>query len=460
VLGASSGAEAPPGTRVGPYRIEKKLGEGGMGVVYEAVQEEPVRRRVALKLVKLGLDSREVVRRFEVERQALARMEHGSIAELFDAGAAPDGRPYFAMELVAGPPITEYCDRERLSVARRAALLVEVARAVHHAHQRGVLHRDLKASNVLVATEQGRAVPKVIDFGVARAGDDHPRVAMAMNNLALTVHVVGDYEAARRLFEELLPLRRRLLGEEHPDYQITLFNFGKLLHDLRDLEAAARVTEEALALQERSFGAKHPQVASTLAESASVAAKLGRTDEALARARRALAIRHEAFGPGHTTIASSLGYLAEVHALRGERAEADRLHAESVALLRETDGREPRTAEALLGHGRFALEAGELARAEALLGEALAIFRERLPENDRRIARAESALGACLGRVGRYDQGEALLAAALAKLASPETPDTEDARAGLAALRAARARLGGSAARGRRVSRRRAPPRA
>ena len=167
-----SAAEPPPGTRIGPYRIERKLGEGGMGLVYEATQEEPVRRRVALKLIKAGLGSLEVARRFEVERQALARMEHGSIAKVFDAGTTPDGRPFFAMELVAGASIVDYCDRERLPVARRVELFVEACRAVNHAHQKGVIHRDLKPSNVLVATAEGRPVPKVIDFGVARAVED------------------------------------------------------------------------------------------------------------------------------------------------------------------------------------------------------------------------------------------------------------------------------------------------
>lgn len=164
-------AELAPGDRIGAYRIERRIAVGGMGEVYEATQEAPVRRRVAVKRIKLGMDTREVVRRFEAERQALARMDHSSIARVFDAGATAEGRPFFVMELVDGPPLPDYCDRERLPLARRVELFVAVCRAVHHAHQKGVIHRDLKASNVLVATEEGGPLPKVIDFGVARAVD-------------------------------------------------------------------------------------------------------------------------------------------------------------------------------------------------------------------------------------------------------------------------------------------------
>ena len=155
--------------RIGPYRILQPLKEGGMGIVYLAEQQEPMRRRVALKLIKLGMDSREVVARFESERQALALMDHQNIARVFDAGTAPDGRPYFAMEYVPGLRITQYCDEHRLSNHERVELFTQVCAAVQHAHQKGVIHRDLKPSNVLVMLQDGRPVPKVIDFGVAKA---------------------------------------------------------------------------------------------------------------------------------------------------------------------------------------------------------------------------------------------------------------------------------------------------
>ena len=159
---------APP-RNVGPYRLLQKLGEGGMGEVYEAEQEKPVKRRVAIKLVKWGMSSEEVLARFESERQALALMSHPTIARVYDAGAAEDGRPYFAMELVAGVPITAYCDTHRLSVEERLGLFIQVCNGVQHAHQKGVIHRDIKPPNILVAIEDGRPVPKIIDFGVAKA---------------------------------------------------------------------------------------------------------------------------------------------------------------------------------------------------------------------------------------------------------------------------------------------------
>ena len=151
------------------YRILERIGEGGMGVVYLAEQTQPVRRRVALKIIKLGMDTKEVIARFESERQALALMNHPNIARILDAGATAQGRPYFVMEYVPGISITEYCDKMRLSVEQRLRLFMRVCLAVQHAHQKGVIHRDIKPSNVLVRDEQGEAVPKIIDFGVAKA---------------------------------------------------------------------------------------------------------------------------------------------------------------------------------------------------------------------------------------------------------------------------------------------------
>ncbi len=157
------------GRRVGPYRLLDKLGEGGMGEVWRAEQTAPVRRIVAVKLVKPGMDSRQVIARFEAERQALALMEHPCIAKVLDAGTTPEGRPYFAMEYVAGVPITTYCDRRRLGTRERLELFRRVCEGVQHAHQKAVLHRDLKPGNVLVTDVDGRPLPKVIDFGVAKA---------------------------------------------------------------------------------------------------------------------------------------------------------------------------------------------------------------------------------------------------------------------------------------------------
>ena len=166
-----------PGAMIGRYKIREQIGEGGMGVVYVAEQTEPVRRKVALKIIKPGMDTKQVIARFEAERQALALMDHPNIAKVLDAGTTEahgsqpvgSGRPYFVMELVKGIPITEYCDRTKLTTQDRLKLFIPVCQAVQHAHQKGIIHRDIKPNNVLVTMIDGAAIPKVIDFGVAKA---------------------------------------------------------------------------------------------------------------------------------------------------------------------------------------------------------------------------------------------------------------------------------------------------
>src|SRR5688572_1012043 len=158
-----------PGTVIGPYKLLQQIGEGGMGVVWMAEQTRPVQRKVALKVIKPGMDSRQVIARFEAERQALAMMDHVNIARVFDGGATDNGRPYFVMELVHGIPITKYCDDNHLTPRERLELFVPVCQAIQHAHQKGIIHRDIKPSNVMVTLYDGKPVPKVIDFGVAKA---------------------------------------------------------------------------------------------------------------------------------------------------------------------------------------------------------------------------------------------------------------------------------------------------
>src|ERR1035438_557056 len=157
------------GDRIGRYKLLQQIGEGGCGVVYMADQEEPVRRKVALKVIKLGMDTKNVIARFEAERQAVALMDHPNIAKVLDAGATDAGRPYFVMELVRGIKITDYCDQNNLSTRERLDLFIEVCLAIQHAHQKGVIHRDIKPSNILVTVNDGVPVPKVIDFGIAKA---------------------------------------------------------------------------------------------------------------------------------------------------------------------------------------------------------------------------------------------------------------------------------------------------
>jgi non-specific serine/threonine protein kinase/serine/threonine-protein kinase len=169
VYGPEQLADPLLGSRIGPYRIRGVSGEGGMGVVYDAEQEEPIRRRVALKVIRLGMDTGEFVARFEAERQALALMDHPAVARVFDGGATPGGRPYFVMEYVVGVPITVYCDARRLEVDERLELFLRACEGVQHAHQKGIIHRDLKPSNILVSEQDGRPAPKIIDFGLAKA---------------------------------------------------------------------------------------------------------------------------------------------------------------------------------------------------------------------------------------------------------------------------------------------------
>jgi serine/threonine protein kinase len=158
-----------PGMVIGSYKLMEQIGEGGMGLVFVAEQQYAVRRKVALKIIKPGMDSRDVIARFEAERQALALMDHPNIARVFDAGTTESGRPYFVMELVKGVPIVEYCDSQQLTARERLDLFLSLCQAVQHAHGKGIIHRELKPSNILVAPHDGEPVVKVIDFGVAKA---------------------------------------------------------------------------------------------------------------------------------------------------------------------------------------------------------------------------------------------------------------------------------------------------
>ena len=169
--GDGSSLPYQPGSHVGPYKLREQIGEGGFGLVFVADQQQPFRRRVALKIIKPGMDSPEVIARFEAERQALALMDHANIARVYDAGMTSGGHPYFVMELVRGVPLIDFCDRHQLTTIQRLELFAAICHAVQFAHQKGIIHRDLKPSNILVSLENGNPVPKIIDFGVAKAID-------------------------------------------------------------------------------------------------------------------------------------------------------------------------------------------------------------------------------------------------------------------------------------------------
>ena len=206
---------------IGPYKLLQQLGEGGMGVVYLAEQQHPVKQRVALKIIKHGMDSKKFIARFEAERQALAMMDHPNIAKVLDAGCTDNGRPYFVMELVKGIPITEFCDENRLTTRERLQLFIQVCQAVHHAHQKGIIHRDIKPSNVLVALYDQKPVPKVIDFGVAKATNQQLTEKTLFTEVG---SILGTWE--------YMSPEQAVLNQLDVDTRTDVYSLGVLLYEL------------------------------------------------------------------------------------------------------------------------------------------------------------------------------------------------------------------------------------
>jgi len=271
---AESGPPEGPGSHIGSYKLLQKIGEGGFGIVYMAEQEEPVRRRVALKVIKPGMDTKQVIARFESERQALAMLDHPNIAKVFDAGTTPAGRPYFVMELVKGIPITDYCDEERLSTRERLELFTGVCSAVHHAHENGIIHRDIKPSNILVTLHDGTPVPKVIDFGVAKA------IRQKLTEATLFT----EYNQFIGTPEYMAPEQALYAGLE-VDRRSDVYSLGALLYELltgvtpfeaRELRRAAQL--EVLRILKEEEPLKPSTRVHTLGESSGEAAVQRRTD--------------------------------------------------------------------------------------------------------------------------------------------------------------------------------------
>jgi len=210
-----------PGTVINKYKLLEKIGEGGMAVVYMAEQQEPIRRKVALKIIKLGMDTKSVIARFEAERQALAMMDHPNIAKVLDAGATETGRPYFVMELVQGVSVTEYCDHNKLSTDERLALFIQVCQAVQHAHQKGIIHRDIKPSNIMVAMHNGEPMPKVIDFGIAKATNQRLTEKTLFTRYA---HIIGT--------PAYMSPEQAELSDVDIDTRSDIYSLGVLLYEL------------------------------------------------------------------------------------------------------------------------------------------------------------------------------------------------------------------------------------
>jgi len=244
------------GSRVGRYQLLQKIGEGGCGVVYLAEQDKPVRRQVALKVIKLGMDTKSVIARFEAERQALALMDHPNIARVFDAGATEAGRPFFVMELVRGPRITQYCDEHNLDTVQRLKLFIQVCRAIQHAHQKGIIHRDIKPSNILVTLQDGVPVPKVIDFGIAKATEGR-----------LTDH--GSFTVVDQFVGTpayMSPEQADISGMD-VDTRSDIYSLGVLLYELLTGKTpfdTKMLVESGLDEMRRTLREKEPQLPSTM----------------------------------------------------------------------------------------------------------------------------------------------------------------------------------------------------
>lgn len=252
------------GDRIGPYAIERKVGEGGMGIVYEARQIEPVTRRVALKLIKLGMDTVQILARFETERQLLARMQHPNIAVLYDAGKTEGGRPYFAMEYVDGQSIVKYCDQQRMPIAARVRLMLEVCNGVQHAHQKGVIHRDLKPGNIHVYTGNKGPRAKVIDFGIAKLADP-----VASDSMTRIGQVVGTPEYMSP--EQLLP------DETDIDTRTDVYALGMILFELLAGTLPARRKGDGLLAKPSEFVRIQPEADVVAKNRATAVAPLGKT---------------------------------------------------------------------------------------------------------------------------------------------------------------------------------------
>jgi serine/threonine protein kinase len=260
------------GSQVGRYKLLQKIGEGGCGTVYLAEQKEPVRRQVALKVIKLGMDTKSVIARFEAERQALAMMDHPNIARVLDAGATETGRPFFVMELVRGTRITKYCDENNLNTAQRLGLFIQICRAIQHAHQKGVIHRDIKPSNILVTVHDGLPVPKVIDFGIAKATEGR----LTDNTLFTAVeHFVGTPAY-------MSPEQADISGLD-VDTRSDIYSLGVLLYELltgRTPFDTKMLMQSGMDEMRRTLREKEPQLPSTMITS------LRRTELTLAADQR------------------------------------------------------------------------------------------------------------------------------------------------------------------------------
>ena len=340
-------------TLLGRYRLLYKIGEGGMGEVWLAEQEDPVRRRVALKLVNAGM--KDVLARFESERQALALMNHPAIAKVFDAGSTPQGVPYFVMECVAGAPITVYCDNHKLSTRERLELFIHVCEGVQHAHQKAIIHRDLKPTNILVAEVDGQPAPRIIDFGVAKALTLRPCWVRHIRTRFIPMGVLanaflgqGKYAQAEALYSETLETQSRVLGSEHPNTLMSMNNLADVYAAEGKYAQAEVLFNKNLEAKRRVLGPAHPNTLGALADAAAMYELEGKYVLAETYAMQALAGRRRLVGSEHPKTMADAAVLALVYVSERKFTEAEPL-ARDIARTKQPEDWERYRAESLLG---------------------------------------------------------------------------------------------------------------
>ncbi|MDT7815184.1 MAG: eukaryotic-like serine/threonine-protein kinase [Acidobacteriaceae bacterium] len=333
-----------------------------MGQVWMVEQRQPVRRRVALKLIKAGMDTREVVARFESERQALALMDHPAIAKVFDAGSTPEGRPYFAMEYVAGLPITLYCDQHKLTMRQRMELFVQVCEGVQHAHQKAILHRDLKPSNILVTEVDGKPVPRIIDFGVAKAMSQQLDEATLVTRVGMVVGTPG----------YMSPEQAGSAGEDI-DTRSDVYSLGVVLYELLvgalPLDLKKLASDEVLRRLREDDVIRPSTRLRTLGAGSAVSAQNRDADVAtlIRQPRHALAIQRQALGESNRDTLKSMHSLSETLDKESQFSESEKLARQTVDGRTRVLGAEDHdTLLSTIGLARVLTDEGRYADAEQM----------------------------------------------------------------------------------------------
>jgi serine/threonine protein kinase len=385
-----------PGTLIGPYKLLEQIGEGGMGLVFMADQLQPVRRRVALKVLKPGMDTRQVVARFEAERQALALMDHPHIAKIHDGGTTASGRPYFVMELVRGVPITDFCDQRRLTTRQRLELFATVCQAVQHAHHKGIIHRDLKPSNVLVTLHDTVAVPKVIDFGIAKA------TGQQLTERTLFTHFAQMVGTPLYMSPE-----QAEMNSLDVDTRSDVYSLGVLLYELLTGTtpfASATLKQVGLDEMRRMIREEEPPTPSqrlrTLGAEAGAMFGLaqayrhaGQWDISVPLWEQLLDKRRTICGPTHPDTLGTMHLLAMDYTDVGRFKDSMALHAKVLDGLNSTYGpKHDSKIWPMLTFAQVCQRAGELERADQLLREALDQIRKQKDSLGQRNGKA-NALG-------------------------------------------------------------------